>query len=90
MLEGTAAAPFGVAARFPFLISSHVLRHSCGYKLANDGHDTRARRLPAGCAGLGGQSGAVIATELDAAPLGCRERWLAARRKRKAAAALAA
>ena len=32
----------GLAARFPFLISSHVLRHSCGYKLANDGHDTRA------------------------------------------------
>jgi type 1 fimbriae regulatory protein FimE len=32
----------GVAARFPFLISSHVLRHSCGYKLANDGRDTRA------------------------------------------------
>ena len=21
---------------------SHMLRHSCGYKLANDGHDTRA------------------------------------------------
>ena len=32
----------GMAARFPFLISSHVLRHSCGYKLANGGHDTRA------------------------------------------------
>jgi type 1 fimbriae regulatory protein FimE len=32
----------GLVARFPFLISSHVLRHSCGYKLANDGHDTRA------------------------------------------------
>src|SRR5262245_18873983 len=32
----------GAAAGFPFLISSHVLRHSCGYKLANDGHDTRA------------------------------------------------
>jgi integrase len=32
----------GVAARFPFLIHSHMLRHSCGYKLANDGHDTRA------------------------------------------------
>ena len=32
----------GVAAGFPFLISSHVLRHSCGYKLANDGQDTRA------------------------------------------------
>ena len=27
---------------FPFLIHSHILRHSCGYKLANDGHDTRA------------------------------------------------
>jgi type 1 fimbriae regulatory protein FimE len=32
----------GVAARFPFLIHSHMLRHSCGYKLANDGQDTRA------------------------------------------------
>jgi site-specific recombinase XerC len=32
----------GVAARFPFLIHSHMLRHSTGYKLANDGHDTRA------------------------------------------------
>jgi type 1 fimbriae regulatory protein FimB/type 1 fimbriae regulatory protein FimE len=27
----------GEAARFPFLIHSHMLRHSCGYKLANDG-----------------------------------------------------
>jgi integrase len=32
----------GVAAEFPFLIHSHMLRHSTGYKLANDGHDTRA------------------------------------------------
>ena len=32
----------GEAARFPFLIHSHMLRHSCGYKLANDGQDTRA------------------------------------------------
>jgi integrase len=32
----------GKAARFSFLIHSHMLRHSCGYKLANDGHDTRA------------------------------------------------
>jgi hypothetical protein len=32
----------GVAAGFPFLIHSHMLRHSSGYKLANDGHDTRA------------------------------------------------
>jgi integrase len=27
----------GEATGFPFLLSSHVLRHSCGYKLANDG-----------------------------------------------------
>ena len=32
----------GDAAGFPFLIHSHMLRHSTGYKLANDGHDTRA------------------------------------------------
>jgi type 1 fimbriae regulatory protein FimB/type 1 fimbriae regulatory protein FimE len=32
----------GEAARFPFLIHSHMLRHSCGFKLANDGQDTRA------------------------------------------------
>jgi type 1 fimbriae regulatory protein FimB/type 1 fimbriae regulatory protein FimE len=32
----------GAAAGFSFLIHSHMLRHSCGYKLANDGHDTRA------------------------------------------------
>ena len=30
----------GQAAGFPFLI--HMLRHACGYKLANDGQDTRA------------------------------------------------
>jgi type 1 fimbriae regulatory protein FimB/type 1 fimbriae regulatory protein FimE len=23
----------------------HVLRHACGFKLANDGHDTRALQL---------------------------------------------
>jgi integrase len=32
----------GEAARFTFLIHSHMLRHGCGYKLANDGQDTRA------------------------------------------------
>jgi type 1 fimbriae regulatory protein FimE len=32
----------GKAAGFPFDIHSHMLRHSCGYKLANDGQDTRA------------------------------------------------
>ena len=32
----------GEAAGFPFAVHSHMLRHSCGYKLANDGQDTRA------------------------------------------------
>ena len=32
----------GEAAKFGFLVHSHMLRHSCGYKLANDGQDTRA------------------------------------------------
>ena len=32
----------GKAAKFRFLIHSHMLRHSTGYKLANDGHDCRA------------------------------------------------
>jgi type 1 fimbriae regulatory protein FimB/type 1 fimbriae regulatory protein FimE len=29
-------------AKFPFAVSSHALRHSCGFKLASDGQDTRA------------------------------------------------
>jgi site-specific recombinase XerD len=32
----------GETAGFPFLVHSHRLRRSCGYKLANDGHDTSA------------------------------------------------
>jgi site-specific recombinase XerD len=32
----------GMAAKFTFLVHSHMLRHACGFKLANDGHDTRA------------------------------------------------
>jgi type 1 fimbriae regulatory protein FimB/type 1 fimbriae regulatory protein FimE len=31
----------GVAAGLPFAVHPHMLRHSTGYKLANDGHDTR-------------------------------------------------
>jgi site-specific recombinase XerD len=31
-----------VAAKFQFLVHPHMLRHACGYKLANDGRDTRA------------------------------------------------
>jgi site-specific recombinase XerD len=29
-------------AKMPFPIHPHMLRHACGFKLANDGHDTRA------------------------------------------------
>jgi type 1 fimbriae regulatory protein FimB/type 1 fimbriae regulatory protein FimE len=32
----------GKAANMPFPIHPHMLRHACGFKLANDGHDTRA------------------------------------------------
>ena len=32
----------GEAGKFPFPIHPHMLRHACGYKLANDGQDTRA------------------------------------------------
>lgn len=32
----------GVAAKLPFPIHPHMLRHACGYKLANEGHDTRS------------------------------------------------
>ena len=32
----------GKAAEMPFAIHPHMLRHPCGFKLANDGHETRA------------------------------------------------
>jgi len=32
----------GEHAKLPFPIHPHMLRHSTGYKLANDGHDTRS------------------------------------------------
>jgi type 1 fimbriae regulatory protein FimB/type 1 fimbriae regulatory protein FimE len=32
----------GQRAGLPFPVHFHMLRHSCGYKLANDGIDTRA------------------------------------------------
>lgn len=32
----------GAAAGFGFGVHPHMLRHACGYKLANDGQDTRA------------------------------------------------
>ena len=35
-------ARLGIAAKFPFGVHPHMLRHATGYKLANDGRDTRA------------------------------------------------
>jgi site-specific recombinase XerD len=32
----------GQKAGLPFQVHAHMLRHSAGYKLAGDGHDTRA------------------------------------------------
>lgn len=32
----------GEAAKFPLTVHPHMIRHACGYKLANDGKDTRA------------------------------------------------
>jgi hypothetical protein len=32
----------GGRGRESFLVHTHMLRHACGFKLANDGHDTRA------------------------------------------------
>ena len=32
----------GVRAKLPFPVHVHMLRHACGYALANAGHDTRA------------------------------------------------
>jgi integrase len=32
----------GVAAKLPFGVHPHMLRHACGFALANKGHDTRS------------------------------------------------
>ena len=32
----------GIGARFAFKAHPHMLRHACGYALADRGHDTRA------------------------------------------------
>jgi site-specific recombinase XerD len=39
MLERAAAA-----VEVEIKVQSHMLRHACGFKLANDGHDTRSSR----------------------------------------------
>jgi integrase len=38
----TLFARIGLRAKMPFPTHPHMLRHACGYALANAGHDTRA------------------------------------------------
>jgi integrase len=41
------AARIGSRAKMPFPIHPHMLRHGCGYALANAGHDTRSLQAQA-------------------------------------------
>src|SRR5215475_375567 len=50
--------------RFGFPIHAHMIRHACGFKLANDGHDTRALQDYLGHKSI---SSTVRYTELSAA-----------------------
>jgi integrase len=54
----------GKRAGFAFPVHAHMLRHSCGYKLANDGHDTRSIQAWLGHANI---NHTVRYTELSAA-----------------------
>src|SRR5262249_12149933 len=40
--EQGASSQIGERAKMPFPVHPHMLRHGCGYALANAGHDTRA------------------------------------------------
>jgi type 1 fimbriae regulatory protein FimE len=39
-------ARLGLAAKISFQVHPHMLRHGCGYKLANQGVDTRSLQHP--------------------------------------------
>jgi len=41
-IEGLRMEPSGAKAGFTFQVHPHMLRHACGFKLANDGADTRS------------------------------------------------
>jgi type 1 fimbriae regulatory protein FimE len=60
----------GRAARLTFPVHPHMLRHATGYKLANDGHDTRS---PAHYLGHGSLQSTVRYTAL--APNRFKEFW---------------
>lgn len=53
----------GETAGFEFVAHPHLLRHACGYKLANEGKDTRAIQAYLGHANI---QNTVIYTEMSA------------------------
>ena len=55
-------ARLGVKAEMPFPINPHMLRHSCGYKFANEGKDTRSLQ---GYLGHRNAQSTVIYTQLS-------------------------
>ena len=55
------------AAKFPFTIHPHMIRHACGYKLANEGRDTRAIQLYMGHRNIQNTVGYHKAAEQDLA-----------------------
>lgn len=56
-------ARMGKRAGIPFTVHPHMLRHTAGYKLANDGQDTRAIQLYMGHKNI---SNTTIYTQLSA------------------------
>jgi type 1 fimbriae regulatory protein FimB/type 1 fimbriae regulatory protein FimE len=60
----------GVEAGFKFGVHPHMLRHACGYALANAGHDTRALQAYLGHKNI---QHTVRYTELS--PMGFRDFW---------------
>jgi hypothetical protein len=63
----------GKAAKMPFSVHPHMLRHACGFKLANDGHDTRQNisGLPQG---LAPPSGGKLIMRASVRAI-CQSRW---------------
>jgi integrase len=66
----TLIARLGEAAGFDFRVHPHMLRHACGYKLANDGVDTRSLQAYLGHRNI---QHTVRYTEL--APTGFKDFW---------------
>src|SRR4029450_1277874 len=60
----------GGRAKMPFAVHPHMLRHGCGYALANAGHDTRALQ-----AWLGGKNIQHTGRYTELAANRCRDFW---------------